>query len=85
MARSLPKRFRFPGGPWITIKEAPRADVTVAADKDTAGFYSHVNLTIWIDASLPLRERWRVLWHELAHALVDQRDDLQADLIKPWE
>ena len=82
--KSLPKRYRFPGGPWVTVKEAPRADVNVAAGKDTDAFYVHQHLTVWIDASQPVKRRWKLLWHEMAHALVDQRDEVNDEIIKPW-
>ncbi len=78
--KPLPKRYRFPGGPWIKIKVMPKADMAVAADAATGGFWDHNNLTIWIDKTMPGMKQWHTLWHELLfHAAIDLYDEVFID------
>lgn len=72
----LPTRVRFPGGLSIPVKEVARKDMAVAADRATGGFYSHSEKIIWIDKALGNEEKWRILYHEIKHALIEIYDDM---------
>jgi hypothetical protein len=65
----IPKRVEAPGGPVIVsqVRKVPNLD-----GAECWGLYDSSTRRIRILRSLPLRFRWKILYHELVHvALID--------------
>lgn len=65
----LPASFMAPGGV-VAIVVKPAG--TVRTEKDDAwGTWEPHTRTVEIDGGAPLRHQWRTLFHEMAHAALD--------------
>lgn len=60
----LPKTVNAPGGP-ITVK---RAKKIVSGGVECWGLWEDHTRTITIDTTAPASHQWKVLYHEIAHA-----------------